>query len=303
MRTLFFLLALGLWAPPALAFSFDEGLYARPEVKRELDYLRRHPAYLERSRARAEPWLPHLLPLLRARGLPARLLWLPVVESAWLPGALSPAGAAGLWQLMPATAARFGILVADNYDGRLAPLSASRAALTYLAWLHDYFDGDWLLALAAYNAGEGRVRRAMQRSGSRDFWQLPLPEETRRYVPRFLAVQKLLGQPAAGRAVLTEHRVKGPLSLSALASRLGVTVTELKAQNLALKGNWLPAEHEVSVLLPATGHRRAQRLVTISAQPLFTEQAAGLDLSGAGGLFGEVGAVFRREAPPGWRPY
>ncbi|MDP5292369.1 lytic transglycosylase domain-containing protein [Oceanimonas sp. CHS3-5] len=303
MKILFPLFALWLWATPASAFSFDEGLYAHPAVKKELDYLRRHPAYLERSRARAEAWLPHLLPLLRAHRLPARLAWLPVVESAYLPGALSPAGAAGLWQLMPATAERFGILVNDDYDGRLAPLSASRAALTYLAWLHDYFDGDWLLALAAYNAGEGRVRRAMKRSGSRNFWQLPLPAETRRYVPRFLAVQKLLGPPRASRPSLTEHKVKGPLSLSTLAHRLGVTVKELKAQNLALKGNSVPAEREVSILVGHTGQHRAQRLVPINAQPLFTTQAAGLDLSGAGGLFGEVGAVFSQDAPPGWRPY
>ncbi|WP_417604434.1 lytic transglycosylase domain-containing protein [Oceanimonas baumannii] len=303
MKILLLLLFAGVYSSQARAFSFSNALYAHPEVKQEIDYLRRHPAWLERSRKRAEPWLPHFLPLLRAHRLPDNLVWLPVIESAYLPGAVSPAGAAGLWQLMPATAERFGILVSDSYDGRLAPLSATRAALNYLAWLHRYFDGDWLLALAAYNAGEGRVRRAIARSGSRDFWQLPLPEETRRYVPRFLAAQKLLGRPGPGTPTLREYKITGPLSLPALAQRLGVPAETLKAGNLALKGNQIPAGHEISILIDNTGRRRAEQLITISPQPLFSDSAAGLDMSGTGRLFNKSNPAFSTAPPPGWPGY
>lgn len=300
MMPLLLLLA-GLALNPALALPFAPGLYERPEVQRELDYLRRHPSHLELSRTRAENWLPHLLPLLRQQQLPAELAWLPVVESAYQPGALSHAGAAGLWQLMPATARRFGIRIDDEFDGRFATLSASRAALGYLSWLHGYFDGDWLLALAAYNAGEGRVRRAMRKSGSRDFWQLPLPEETRRYVPRFLAVQKLLATPTAlGRSSLREHNITGPVSLSRLARQLGVSVADLKHWNLALKGEALSANEEYSILVARDARVGAEQLVPIHSQPLFMAPAPGLDLSSSGALFGDVKAPFSTAPPAGW---
>lgn len=303
MRTLLLLLIIGLYSGIAQAFNFDGALYQHPRVQKELDYLHRHPKYLQRSRQRAEPWLPHLLPLLQARQLPAQLVWLPVVESAYLPGAVSHAGAAGLWQLMPATAERFGILVSEQYDGRLAPLSASRAAINYLAWLYQYFDQDWLLALAAYNAGEGRVRRAIARSGTRDFWQLPLPEETRRYVPRFLAVQYLLGEPVRGVSSVTEYNITGPVSLNSLAARLGVSAETLKAQNLAIKSHQLPADRELSILVSHTAAPGKERIISIETQPLFTAQAAGLDLSGSGSLFEQSGPAFSQAAPPGWRLY
>jgi membrane-bound lytic murein transglycosylase D len=301
--TLGLLLAL-LLGGRAAALPLPDSLYQRPEIQRELDYLRRHPAHLARVRERAENWLPHLLPLLRERALPASLAWLPAVESAYLPGAVSPAGAAGLWQLMPATAERFGVPMDAGFDGRFAPLTASRAALAYLAWLHRHFDGDWLLALAAYNAGEGRVRRAMERSGSRDFWQLPLPEETRHYVPRFLAVQHLLRAPHAGvPPVLREHRVEGPVSLPQLAAHLGVTVEQLKQWNLALKGERLSVRREYSILVKTTEQDGDDGFIRIQPQPLFMARTAGLDLSAAGGLFGEAGPAFDFAPPPGWPGY
>ncbi|MBL1378837.1 lytic transglycosylase domain-containing protein [Zobellella iuensis] len=286
------------------ALALPDSVYSHPKVQQELDYLRRHPAHLQRSRERAETWLPHLLPLLRQQALPSSLAWLPAVESAYLPGAVSPVGAAGLWQLMPATAQRFGVLIDEEFDGRFAPLAASRAAIDYLAWLHRHFEGDWLLALAAYNAGEGRVRRAMERSGSRDFWQLPLPEETRKYVPRFLAVQRLMPSPGIGSApVLREHRVEGPISLPQLAARLGVTIAQLKSWNLGLKGERLSLRREYSILVKTAGQDDGDGFIGIPPQPLFMARAAGLDLSSSAGLFGEADALFDFAPPPGWPGY
>jgi membrane-bound lytic murein transglycosylase D len=122
--------------------------------------------------------------------LPAQLVSVAAVESGFDARALSPKGARGLWQLMPETARRYGLLVDSRRDERLDPVKSTHAAAQYLKDLHAQF-ADWPLTLAAYNAGEGRVERALERLGARDFWTLSrvaaLPDETRRYVPAVLA--------------------------------------------------------------------------------------------------------------------
>lgn len=127
--------------------------------------------------------------LLRQHGLPSALTSVVAVESAFNPLALSPKGARGLWQLMPATARRYGLTVAPHLDERIDPVESTRAAAAYMKDLFAQFQ-DWPLALAAYNAGEDRVARAMVRTGARDFWTLrrhaALPDETLRYVPAIL---------------------------------------------------------------------------------------------------------------------
>ena len=126
----------------------------------------------------------------REEGVPVALLRIAQVESNWKPFALSPKGAFGLWQFMPATARRYGLRVDAMRDDRADMDKATRAAARYLRDLHLRF-GDWAVALAAYNAGEDAVQRAMERGASRDFWNLSgrklLPAETRAYVPAVLA--------------------------------------------------------------------------------------------------------------------
>ena len=139
---------------------------------------------------RREPWLPAVAAILRQHGLPAGLVGVAAVESGFDPAALSPKGARGLWQLMPETATRYGLVVNPEIDDRLDPVKSTHAAAQYLSDLHAQFQ-DWPLALAAYNAGEDRVERALEQLGARDFWTLSrhaaLPDETRRYVPAVLA--------------------------------------------------------------------------------------------------------------------
>jgi soluble lytic murein transglycosylase-like protein len=122
--------------------------------------------------------------------LPLEVLSVALVESGFNPLALSPKGARGIWQLMPDTARRYGLTVTPGDDHRTHPEHATRAAARYLQDLHRMF-GDWELALAAYNAGEGRVQRAIELAGARDFNELArrklLPLETRNYVPAVLA--------------------------------------------------------------------------------------------------------------------
>lgn len=142
-------------------------------------------------------------PILKVQGLPVEMLAVVKVESGGQVDALSRAGARGLWQLMPNTARRYGLVVSNAGDERLDPERSTWAATAYLRDLHAMF-GDWRLALAAYNAGEDAISRAILRSGSRDFEVLTskrlIPEETRKYVPAILAAMRQIG--SAGEAKL-----------------------------------------------------------------------------------------------------
>lgn len=130
--------------------------------------------------------------IFKQEGVPTDLIWLAQVESGWNPYAYSSAAAKGIWQFIPATGTRFGLT--QNYwvDERSNPEKSTRAAARYLKWLADRYKGDWTLALAAYNTGEGNVDSAIARAGTRDFWQMHsagfLARETRNYVPAILAV-------------------------------------------------------------------------------------------------------------------
>ena len=138
--------------------------------------------------------------IFKEEGVPTDLIWLAQVESGWNPYANSWAGARGIWQFMPATGSRFGL--SQNYwvDERSNPEKSTRAAARYLKWLSTRYKGDWTLALAAYNTGEGNVDSAINRSGSRDFWHLHrsgyMAQETRNYVPAILAVVSIAKNPA-----------------------------------------------------------------------------------------------------------
>ena len=128
---------------------------------------------------------------LEEQKLPTLLALLPMLESSFNPKAVSHANAAGLWQLIPATAQRFGLEVSQNQDQRFDTQASTQAAIQYLSFLHNKFD-DLALALAAYNAGEGRVSRAIKQAGSTHFSALKLPKETRQYVSRFYALLELV---------------------------------------------------------------------------------------------------------------
>jgi membrane-bound lytic murein transglycosylase D len=173
----------------------------RHAVDVQADWYANHPDYLERAFDRAELYMYHIVTELEARGMPLELALLPVVESAFEPFAYSRARASGLWQFIPGTGTRFGLKQNWWYDGRRDVVESTRAALDYLQFLHDEFDGDWLLAIAAYNCGEMNVERAIAHNQAKgkpiDFWSLKLPRETQGYVPRLLAMRRLVADPEA----------------------------------------------------------------------------------------------------------
>ncbi len=165
----------------------------------QLDWFTRHPDYVYRVSERASPYLHYIVEQAEARNMPLEIALLPVIESGFQPFAYSRSAASGLWQFIPSSGKYYGLPQNEWYDGRRDVIAATNAALGYLQKLHQLFDGDWLRALAAYNAGEGTVGRAVKknrRAGKpTDFWSLDLPRETRAYVPKLLAISYLVSQP------------------------------------------------------------------------------------------------------------
>lgn len=170
-----------------------------PRIQNEISWFTDHPRYIEVSAERASPYLYFIVEQLEAKEIPLDLALVPMIESSFNPFANSPAQAAGIWQIIPGTGRRFGLEQNFWYDGRRDIKEATRAALEYLTYLSSRYNGDWLLALAAYNSGEGTVDRAINenlRKGlATDYWSLRLPRETMAYVPKILALGKLLGNP------------------------------------------------------------------------------------------------------------
>ncbi|MGD8976165.1 MAG: LysM peptidoglycan-binding domain-containing protein, partial [Gammaproteobacteria bacterium] len=216
----------------------------RPAIDRQRSWFARHPEYLDRVFERGAPYLPYITRELQRRGMPADLALLPIVESAYDPFAYSHGRAAGLWQMIPGTARRFGIKQNWWYDGRRDVLDSTRAALDYLEFLHKNFDGDWLLAIAAYNSGEGTVGRAIRRNRAKgkptDFWNLRLPRETSAYVPKLLALSQLVADPASfglslpeidDREYFASVELDGQMDLALLAELAGISLDEFYSLN------------------------------------------------------------------------
>lgn len=171
-----------------------------PKVTKQLSRLMKYPNYMRDISGRAEPYLFYLSKEIHKRGLPAELALLPIIESAFNPFAHSNAGAAGIWQLMPRTAQHYGAKLNWWYDGRLDIVSSTKTALDYLEKLYKDFNNDWLLAIAAYNSGDGTVRKAIRYNTEHnkpiDFWSLKLPRETQKYIPKLLAFIEIINKPS-----------------------------------------------------------------------------------------------------------
>jgi peptidoglycan lytic transglycosylase D len=180
-----------------LSIEFSKEVMRHPKVRYFIDYFtkRRRP-YFEQTLARAGRYLPMIANALSELDLPQELAYLALVESSFLPAAKSSKGAVGLWQLIPNTARLYGLRIDQWVDERRDPEKATRAAGAYLKELHDYY-GRWYLAAAAYNAGPGAIDRALQTSRAKDFWGLKaqISQETRNYVPKFVAVATIAAEP------------------------------------------------------------------------------------------------------------
>jgi len=186
-----------LWQRLRGEFSMQE--IDSPLVTRHEQWYAAHPDYVARMMARANRYLYYITSEVERRGMPGEIALLPMIESAFNPSAYSSGNASGIWQFIPSTGRNFGLRQNWWYDGRRDIIGATTGALDYLDKLHTMF-GDWELALAAYNWGEGSVQRAQERNRRRgmptDYASLTMPNETRNYVPKLLAIKNVIADPA-----------------------------------------------------------------------------------------------------------
>ena len=232
-----------VWERIAANLSFTD-MTRHAQVEKLESWYAKHGHYMTKVTDRAGHYIYHIIEELEARDMPVDLALLPFVESAYDPFAYSHGRAAGLWQFIPNTAKYVGIEQNWWYDGRRDVLVATDAALEYLSTLNRRFDGDWMLTLAAYNAGAGTVNKAIRRNKRKgrptDFWSLDLPRETERYVPKLLALVKIFRNPASYNITLphvddaprfTKIDTGGQIDLAKAANLAGISVEELYRYN------------------------------------------------------------------------
>lgn len=263
-------------------FQFPE--LRHPRLDRQIAWYQRNSNSLRNSLNRADPFIAWILDQLEAQQLPTELALIPVIESGYQPSALSPNRAAGLWQFIPSTGNRFGLEQNRWYDGRRDVVDSTQAALEYFAFLRDEFDGDWLLALAAYNSGEGTVARAIQRNRQRglptDVLSLDLPQHTQEYVLKLLALRDIVVAPGHYGIKLPELEAttqialietSGKLDLGQAASMAGLSLADVQRLNPGLRRTTTPPQGPHRLVVPlAAANRFAAHL---------TERAATIDVA------------------------
>lgn len=240
---------------------------------------------LEVIAKRSTPYIHYIVEALDSREMPLELALLPVIESAYNPLAYSPSQAAGLWQFIPSTGRVFKLKQTRWYDGRRDITASTEAALEYLAYLNGMFGGDWLLTLAAYNAGEGTVSRAIKRNKDlglpTDYWNLQLPKQAQDYVPRLLGLAQLIASPQAyalrlpkvpDEPYFARVPLEHQLDLKRIASLAKVPAEHMHELNPAFKEG-VVLDGPQHVLVPAQQARRLERkLAELSPDELLQVQ-------------------------------
>lgn len=251
-----------LWDRIRSGFSLP--YYHHPKVLAEAQEYTGSQDYLDHVVRRSRPFLYYVVHEVEKRSIPSEIALVPIIESVYSPGAISANGAAGIWQFIPSTGRHFGLKRDFWYDGRRDVIASTDAALNYLQKLNADFGGDWLITLAAYNAGEGRVRRAIQKNQDAgkpvDFWSLDLPRETATYVPRLLAIAAIVDHPdefgvslssIPDAPYLASVDVDSQINLNVAAQIAGITRDELKRLNPGLLRGATNPKGTTTLLLPA----------------------------------------------------
>ncbi len=250
---------------PWLSFSQStfEGQLERLEVQRSLkSFLTHERAFVQRGLDNAAHYLPMVRLVFDRERLPEELIYLPIIESAFSPGAYSRAGAAGMWQFMASTARSQGLKIDFWVDERRDPVKSTEKAAHHLKFLYSYY-GDWELALAAYNAGIGSVNSAISRGKTRDYWELCnlhlLKRETREYVPRFIASAHIAQNPEAfgfslqGSSGFSEHevlKIDKPVDLTIFSRTADIPLRTLQFLNPELNRLITPVGRSYTLRVP-----------------------------------------------------
>lgn len=234
-----------------------------PSVAKQRDWYLRNPSYLKTVFTRAKPYIYYVTDQLDKSGLPLELALLPIVESTYDPLAYSHSHAVGLWQFIPSTAKSLGLRRDRWYDGRRDVIYSTQAAITYLKKLNKRFDNDWLLALAAYNSGQGNVSKSIRRNRKAgkgtDFWSISLPRETRNYVPQLLALATLIRNPEQYDLQLPAMpnepffevvEIESQIDLNHVIKVTGIEVNNFTRLNPAYRRSITPPQGKHNLLLP-----------------------------------------------------
>ncbi len=228
-----------------------------PTVQTWIQFYTKDPALIQNIATQSIPYLYYIVHQVKARNMPTEIALLPIVESGFQPTGRSWCGALGLWQLMPQTARDLNTGTQNGwFDPRVSVQDSTPAALNYLKYLYNYFNGDWMLALAAYNAGPGNIQNAVNANAARDlptdFWDLRLNSQTANYVPKLLALAIIINNPSTygitlpnipNKPLLGTAAIPQQMSLSQAAKFAGMNEDELKALNPAFTKNVTPPKY------------------------------------------------------------
>lgn len=239
------------------------GIPANSRVREQKLKFLKNKSYLHDVTLRAEPYMYWIAGQIKKRNMPMELVLLPIVESAFDPHATSARSAAGIWQIIPSTGRNYGLKQTRDYDARRDVEASTTAALNIMQRLNRMFDGDWLLTVAAYNSGEGRVLKAIKANRAAgkptDYWSLSLPKETQIYIPKMLALSDIFKNSKRygvrlpttnGSRALARVKVTTPVEMTQLASMTGMPVSKLKAFNAGYKGSVLGKGGSQYVMVP-----------------------------------------------------
>ena len=237
-----------IWERVRNGYQLQDAIGINPRIEQQRLWFVSNPSFVEKVGERSNPYIYYIVERLEERNMPMELALLPMIESAYNPLAYSHADAVGLWQFIPSTGRSFNLRQTSWYDGRRDVMASTNAAMNYLSRLHEMFGGDWLLALAAYNAGEGRVARAIERNRElglpTDYWNLSLPSETQNYVPKLLALSQVVMspeaygvslEPIANEPYFEKVELKQRMDLSRIAALADLDEDELYLLNPAFK--------------------------------------------------------------------
>lgn len=249
-----------VWQRIRSGFKFSE--IHNPLTAQHEAWYAAHPEYVNRMIVRSRRYLFHIVNEVERRGMPMEIVLLPMIESAFNPKAYSTSDASGIWQFIPSTGRNYGLKQNHWYDGRRDVTAATSAALDYLAKLYRDF-GDWQLALAAYNCGEGCVGRAVRKNAQQglasDYASLSLPTETRHYVPKLLAVKKLVLDPARFGVALNvlpnqpyfaQVEMNTSMDVRSAARLANMNVDDFTALNPAFSRNMIRSDTPINILVP-----------------------------------------------------
>ena len=234
-----------------------------PRIQSHIDWISQRPDYLASISKRAEPFLYLVVSELEKEEVPIEIALLPIVESDYYPFSYSHGTATGIWQFIPSTGRMYGLDEDWWHEDRRDVLASTKAAVRYLKDLNRMFDGDWLLSIAAYNAGPGRVQRAIDKNrnqGKRtDYWSLDLPKETEKYVPKLLALGKVLKNPERfnqklikieNKPYLEPINLESQFDLALIAQWTNLSIDEIYSFNPGLKRWATPEALPYTILLP-----------------------------------------------------